>query len=89
MRTTTSLANWIPTALLAIVVLLAPSSVDADMVAPPPSGVCPAGTHPMASHGMDPSMCILSSCSTEADCTAAGDVCAELPLCTYNSCDEP
>lgn len=53
----------------------------ADVVSPPPDGVCPPGSKSGgASHGLDPASCVLLKCSDDSKC-AAGEVCREQQLC--------
>jgi hypothetical protein len=53
----------------------------ADVVAPPPSGMCPDGTTPQDSHGLSPASCTPNECTSDATCTD-GTVCAEQKFCS-------
>lgn len=62
-------------------VTFSPGSARADVVSPPPSGMCPDGTTVVNSHGLSPAACTPNKCSSDTDCTG-GTVCAEQKFCS-------
>lgn len=76
-----SAAKWMGPVLLATATWLTASAAQADVVAPPQDGVCPDGTEPRSSHGLDPAFCIPRSCTSDSDCTD-DTRCLDVPLCT-------
>jgi hypothetical protein len=75
-------SKWFVVAALSLT--MGASAARADVVAPPEGGVCPLGTQPNASHGVDPAICYVINCNTDSECTS-GNVCREQQLCTNGS----
>jgi hypothetical protein len=76
--------GWTGILVVALSLAAGGRSARADVVAPPEGGMCPPGTQPNPSHGLDIGSCNIEKCTTDSECMG-GKVCRDLQLCSNGS----